>query len=201
MISYILGITEIDPIKYGLLFERFLNPERISMPDIDVDIQDNRRDEVVKYLFNKYGENHVAQISTFSRLGAKSAIRDVARILNIPVRDVNVVSKLIPSDLSLEEAYKQSSRFRALINSSQLYTNLFKRAKGIEGLPRQIGTHAAGLVISKISLDGQFPTLTNSEGLNQIQYSMEHLEENGLLKIDLLGLKNLTILQDIQEEV
>ncbi len=121
-----LGITEIDPIKYGLLFERFLNPERISMPDIDIDIQDNRRDEVVGYLFDKYGQSHVAHITTFSRLGAKSAIRDVARVMNIPVRDVNMIAKLIPSESTLEQAFKDSSRFRAAINSSSIYANLFK---------------------------------------------------------------------------
>lgn len=201
LISYVLGITEIDPIKYELLFERFLNPERVTMPDIDIDIQDSRRDEVVNYLFEKYGHSHVAHITTFSRLGAKSALRDVARVMGIPVRDVNTLSKLVMSDLTLEEAYKQSSRFRATVNSSETYTNLFKWSKSIEGLPRQIGTHAAGVIISSTPLSKEFPILKNSEGLNQIQYSMEHLEVNGLLKIDLLGLKNLTILQDIQEQV
>lgn len=201
LVSFTLGITEIDPIKYDLLFERFLNPERVSMPDIDIDIQDNRRDEVVEYLFEKYGQNNVAHITTFSRLGAKSAIRDVARIMNIPVRDVNTLSKLIPSDLTLAESYKLNTKFRAYINSNEQYIKLFKYSSSIEGLPRQIGTHAAGVVISENRIDHEFPTLLNSEGLNQIQYSMEHLEENGLLKIDLLGLKNLTILQDIQVEV
>ncbi|NQZ65710.1 MAG: DNA polymerase III subunit alpha [Mycoplasmatales bacterium] len=201
IVAFLLDITEINPIEYGLLFERFLNPERISMPDIDIDIQDTKRDEVIKYLFNKYGNDNVALISTFSRLGAKSAIRDVARHMGIPVRDVNAISKLIPSDNNLQDAYKNVARFRALIDSSDQYSKLFRLSALIEGLPRQFSTHAAGIVISDKPILLKAPTVEGPEGYNQIQYSMDYLEEHGILKIDLLGLRNLTIIQRIQEEI
>ena len=201
IISYLLNITEVDPIEYGLLFERFLNPERVTMPDIDIDIQDNRRDEVIKYLFTKYNLEKVALISTFSRLGAKSAIRDVARFLNIPARDVNTISKLISSDMKLNESYKKISKFRAIIDSSEEYTKLFRLSITIEGLPRQYSTHAAGIVLSDELIINKAPTIIGADGYNQVQYSMDYLEENGLLKIDLLGLRNLTIIKKIQEEI
>ena len=201
LVSYVLNITEVDPIKHNLFFERFLNPERVTMPDIDIDIQDNRRNEVLEYIFKKYGFKNVGLISTFSRLGAKSSIRDVARFFNIPMRDVNILSKLIPSDLTLEEAYEQKSNFRALINSNLIYKDIFKLAKKIEGLPRQFSTHAAGIVISDEKLNKKTATLKGNEDFNQIQLPMDHLEDFSLLKIDLLGLRNLTIIQKIQAEI
>lgn len=201
LIAYLLNITEIDPIKYDLLFERFLNPERISMPDIDIDIQDNRRNEVVAYIFQKYGEEYVALISTFSRLGAKSSLKDVARYMGIPVRDVNAITKLIDSNLSLAISLETNTRFRAIIESSEQYNKLFKLSTSIEGLPRQFSTHAAGIVISNTPINDKAPTLIGNENLNQVQYPMDFLEENNLLKIDLLGLKNLTILKKIQDEI
>ncbi|MCK5866993.1 MAG: DNA polymerase III subunit alpha [Mycoplasmataceae bacterium] len=201
LVSYILDITEVDPIEYGLLFERFLNPERVSMPDIDIDIQDDRRNELVKYLFDKYGSDNTALISTFSRLGAKSAIRDVARFMNIPMHDVNLISKNIPTGLTLEEAYKNISRFRALIDSSILFTKLFKNSKLVEGLPRQFSTHAAGIVLSKKKIFESSATVEGPGGFNQLQFPMNYLEEHGLLKIDLLGLRNITIIKRIQFEI
>lgn len=201
IVSYILNITEVDPLEYGLLFERFLNPERVTMPDIDIDIQDNKREEVVQYLFDRYGSDNVALISTFSKLGAKSSIRDVARFLNIPSRDVNTISKLIPADSNLKDAYKSVSKFRALIDSSEEYSKLFRLASTIEGLPRQHSTHAAGIVLSDNAITDKAPTIEGPDGHNQVQYSMDYLEENNLLKIDLLGLRNLTIIKRIQEEI
>lgn len=201
LIAYVLGITEIDPLKYDLIFERFLNPERVTMPDIDIDIQDNRREEVVKYIFDKYGQANTGLISTYQKLAAKSSLRDVARLLGISNGDVTELTKMVPLDATLEQAYAASTRFRAAIDKSELLTKLFELAKKIEGLPRQHGTHAAGLVISDNPLVEQVPTITSTDGFNQLQYSMDHLEENGLLKIDLLGLRNLTILQSIQEEI
>ncbi len=201
LVSYLLGITEIDPLKFDLLFERFLNPERISMPDIDIDIQDVRRDEVINYLFQKYGKDNIGLISTFSRLGAKSSLRDSARAMGIQVRDVEAISKAIPMNASLKEAYETSSRFRAAIDKTSEYTVLFNNAMLIEGLPRQRGTHAAGIVISNNPLIESVPTMEGPNGHNQVQFTMDHLEEHGLLKIDLLGLRNLTIIKRIQEEI
>ena len=201
LVSYILDITEVDPIEYGLLFERFLNPERVSMPDIDIDIQDNRREDLVKYLFDKYGSDNTALISTFSRLGAKSAIRDVARFMNIPMHDVNLISKNISTGLTLQESYKDTPRFRALIDSSTLFTKLFHDSKLIEGLPRQFSTHAAGIVLSKRKIFESSATVEGPGGYNQLQFPMNYLEEHGLLKIDLLGLRNITIIKRIQSEI
>ena len=201
LICFVLGITEIDPIKYELLFERFLNPNRVSMPDIDVDIQDDRREEVINYLFEKYGQKNTALISTFQRLAAKSAIKDVARLYNIPTGDVNDLNKLIPNFATLDEAYNSSYRFRASINKDPKLKKIFDLAKKIEGLPRQHGTHAAGIIISNDPIQLRGATIISSEGHSQIQSSMDYLEENGFLKIDLLGLRNLTIIQTIQKEI
>lgn len=201
LVAYVLAITEIDPIAYDLLFERFLNPERISMPDIDLDIQDTKRDEVIRYLFKKYHASHTALISTFQKLAAKSSLRDVARILDIPNGEAIELTKLVPMNLSLKEAYTKSARFRSAITKKELNQKLFDLACKIEGLPRQIGTHAAGVVIAPIALVNQAPTLMSSEGFNQIQYAMDYLAEHNLLKIDVLGLRNLTILQNIQDEI
>ena len=201
LISYVLAITEIDPIKFGLLFERFLNPDRVSMPDIDIDIQENRRDEVVKYIFDKYGQDNVGLISTFSKIGAKTALRDIARVMGIPLRDVDIISKMISNNLSLQESYEKSVKFRAAIDKNDETKKLFKRAVMIEGLPRQKGTHAAGIVISDQKLLFKVPITLSAENFNQTQYSMDHLEFHGLLKIDLLGLRNLTIIQTIQNEI
>ena len=201
LVSYILNITEVDPIEYGLLFERFLNPERITMPDIDIDIQDNKREYVIKYLIEKYGVENVGLISTFQRLATKGSLREVGRMMNIPINDILTITKLIKSNWTFDQAFKESARFRAIINSNEEYLKLFNSAKKIEGLPKNLGTHAAGIVISDNALKTFVPIVKSSEGYTQIQYSMDFLEENGLLKIDLLGLRNLTIIEDIQNEI
>ena len=206
LVSYLLGITEIDPIKYDLLFERFLNPDRQNMPDIDIDIQDNRRNEVVNYVIHKYGQEHVAQIVTFSILGAKSSLRDAARALNMSVRDVDIICKLIkPSKgghvFPLEHIYNNTPAFRSMIDNTVQYTKLFKYACLIEGLPRQTGTHAAGIVLSEKRVSDVIPTMKSPDGKHQTQFSMDFLEERGLFKIDLLGLRNLTIIKEIQKEI
>jgi DNA polymerase-3 subunit alpha len=197
----LLNITEVDPIKYGLLFERFLNPKRITMPDIDVDIQDNRRDEVVKYIFDKYGFENTGLIITFQRLGAKSSLRDCARFLKLPLRDIDMIAKSIPVGMDLNEAYNTNNVFKARINESEVNKKLFAMAKNIEGLPRQVGTHAAGVVVATRKIETYVPTIKTQDGFNQTQFSMNYLENNGLLKIDILGLKNLTIIQKVQQQV
>ncbi|CAM9138110.1 DNA polymerase III subunit alpha [Mycoplasma marinum] len=201
LVSYILGITDIDPIKFELLFERFLNPERVTMPDIDIDIQDSRRDEVVEYMFNKYGANRTALIITFSRLGAKMALRDSARSMGILPREVDVLSKMIGLGETLTSTYEKVASFRAHIDRDERMQELFKTAKSIEGLPRNHGTHAAGVVLSSEEIHDLVPTIQGINNYNQTQYSMDYMESNGLLKIDILGLRNLTIIQDIQKEV
>ncbi len=207
LIAYLLNITEVDPLKFNLLFERFLNPERVTMPDIDLDFQDNRRDEVLTYIFNKYGKNNVGLISTFQRFGPKMALRDVAKNMKIHLSEVETITKTIPNIVnapfinSLNGIYQNIAEFRAMIDKNQKYTILFENAKLIEGLPRQHGTHAAGIVISDVPLNQKVPTLLGPNNLNQVQFPMDYLEEQGLLKIDILGLKNLTIIQNIQEEV
>ena len=206
LVSYLLNITEIDPIKYNLLFERFLNVKRVSMPDIDIDIQDDRRNEVVDYVFRKYGSKHVAQIVTFSILGPKSALRDAARALQISSISVDQITKLVTYSkkytiTTLDDIYKNIPSFRALVDNNQQYKKLFEYAKLIEGLPRQTGTHAAGIVLSASPLTNIVPTMKSVDNIVQTQFSMEYLESHGLFKIDLLGLKNLTIIKNIQSEI
>ncbi len=201
LVIYILGITEVDPMKYGLLFERFLNKERVSLPDVDIDIQDDRREEVVNYLFEKYGEKNVALISTFSKIGAKTALRDAARVNNFPARDIGLVSKAIPNDMTLSEAEESLVRFKAAVERTDSVAKVFEDAKLIEGFPRQRGTHAAGVVISDQPIYQKAPTITSNTNKNQTQYSMNFLEENGLLKLDLLGLRNLSTIKLITDEI
>ncbi|MGL4343140.1 MAG: DNA polymerase III subunit alpha [Metamycoplasmataceae bacterium] len=200
IISYILGITEINPLEYNLLFERFLNLERISMPDIDIDIQDNRRDEIIEYIKQKYGVEHVSFINTFQRLSAKSALKDVAKIKGIKFSEINEITKLIPNDLNLEETFQKNAVFRAKITSKEIYKTIFDIAKKIENFPRQRGTHAAGILIGNQKLENIIP-LCQEDGNLISQFSMNHLESWGLLKIDLLGLRTLTIIQDIVSEI
>lgn len=207
LVAYVLTITEVDPLLFDLLFERFLNPERVNMPDIDLDFQDTRRDEVITYIFNQYGANHVGLISTFQRLGPKTALRDVGRNIGMHLSVVDAITKTIPNVVnapfinSLDGIYEHVAPFRAMIDKDPQYTTLFNRAKLIEGLPRQQGTHAAGVVISNVPLEQKVPTLLGQNNLNQVQFPMDYLEQQGLLKIDILGLRNLTILQNIQNEV
>ncbi len=182
LVSYCLGITDVDPIKYDLLFERFLNPERISMPDIDLDFPDNRRDEVIKYVAEKYGKKRVLSITTFSTLQVKSSIRDICRTQNLSMNDTNRIVKLATSATSI------------LDPSTQKILDL---AKQIEGLPRQTGTHAAGIILSNEDLSRIIPFQTGASDLYQSQFEASDLESLGLLKIDFLGIRNLSIITDV----
>jgi DNA polymerase-3 subunit alpha len=200
LVLYVLGITSIDPLEYGLVFERFLNVERKEMPDIDLDFEDDRRDEVIHYVTEKYGEDHVAQIITFGTMGARAAIRDVGRVMSIPLKKVDRVAKLIPPmGMTLEEAAKDIGELRDLYNSDECIKELFNMAQKLEGTVRHASTHAAGIVISKEPLTSFCPLQKGKEGRNMTQFSMESIAHIGLLKLDLLGLANLSILARTRE--
>lgn len=199
LVSYALKITEVDPIKYNLLFERFLNPARQQMPDIDLDIPDNRRDEVIKYMFNKYGMNHAAQILTFGTLSAKQVIRDVARIFGLNQFEINRWAQALPDNKnkpSLREAYQESKDLQFLVDSSSFNKLLFTTAQRLENLPRHYSIHAAGLVITDDSLANIVGLQAGPLGIPVTQQTKKNVEGLGLLKIDFLGLRNLTILGD-----
>ena len=200
MVSYCLNITDLDPMKYNLYFERFLNPERVSMPDIDIDFCIRRRQEVIDYVNQKYGADHVAQIVTFGTMAARAAVRDVGRVMGMPYGDVDAVAKLIPSGpgnlhITLEEALKLSKQLRDSYEGNPQVKQLIDTAMAIEGMPRNTSTHAAGVVITSRPVCDYVPLATN-DGLPVTQYIMTTLEELGLLKMDFLGLRNLTILDD-----
>lgn len=199
LVSYCLGITHVDPIAYDLLFERFLNPDRISMPDIDIDFADNKRDLIFDYVNQKYGNNHVANIITFGTFGAKASLRDVAKAYKIDNRLIDSWSKLIPNTpkITLKQAISESSKLKAAINEKPIYKTVFELAQRIEGYPRHVSTHAAGIVLSQQSFDKVIPTYQLDQDHVATQYSMEYLESLGLIKIDLLGLRNLTIIDEI----
>ena len=199
LVAFVLGITHVDPIVYDLLFERFLNPQRISMPDIDIDFPDNRRDEVIRYVKDKYGENYIAHIVTFGTLAAKQCLRDVSRVFEIPLKDVDMLSKSVPNavKITLQDAYEQSERFRLALSSDVALQRVYEMAKQLEGLPRHVSTHAAGIVMSKYPLQQVVPLISIEEDLYSSQYSMEYLEDIGLIKMDFLGLRNLTIIDEI----
>ena len=203
LVAYCLGITHVDPIKYDLLFERFLNPERISLPDIDTDFPDNRRDEVIQYVLQKYGKDHVAHISTFGTLAAKQVLRDVGRVMEINVRDLDSISKTIPfaPKITLAQAYTQSNRFKQIIQSDERYQKLFKIASSLEGLPRHISTHAAGIVMSSVNLSEIVPMIQIESDMLSTQFTMEYLESLGLIKMDFLGLRNLTIIDEVVQAI
>ena len=203
LVAYCLGITHVDPIKYNLLFERFLNPQRISMPDIDVDLPDDRRDEVINYVCNKYGFLHVAHIVTYGTLKAKMVLRDVGRVLSIPIRDIDMICKLIPNrlNISLSDSYNESDYFKRVINSQDKFQHLFKIALKLENLVRHVSTHAAGIVMSNQNLSETIPCIMLDDNMLTTQYSMEYLEELGLIKMDFLGLKNLTIIDEVVKMV
>jgi DNA polymerase-3 subunit alpha len=199
LVAYVLNITNVDPIKYKLLFERFLNPERVTMPDIDIDFSDRRRDEVIRYVVNKYGVDHVAQIVTFGTMAAKASIRDVGRALDIPLSKVSRVAKNIPGGpgVTLEKARAASETLRQIIEEDEEVKQLFQIAEQLEGTARHTSTHAAGVVISKEPLTHYVPLQEGQEGVPLTQYAMEELEEIGLLKMDFLGLRNLSLLEEI----
>lgn len=202
LVSYSLGITDIDPIKYNLLFERFLNPERKTMPDIDTDFPDDKRQQVINYVIGKYGKKNVSGIITFGTLGIKQVIRDVSRVLNIPLYKVDSLSKFIPNmtHQSLSDFYKENEAFKVRIDNDNDLTKMFKIATKIEGFPRHTSSHAAGIIMSEVELDEVIP-LTISDDMYLSSYTMEYLENLGLLKMDFLGLKNLTIISNIIADV
>lgn len=199
LVAYVLKITQVDPIKYGLLFERFLNPERVSMPDIDIDFSDQQRDEVIHYVARKYGTHHVAQIVTFGTLAAKAAIRDAGKVLGLEPVKIDKVAKLIRSkpNLRIRQAVSESPTLKELIKEDDELTLLFKIASDIEGLPRHTSVHAAGVVISQAPLTDVVPLQKGHEGLSLTQYPMGDLESIGLLKMDFLGLRNLSFIEKI----
>ena len=202
LVAYTLGITDIDPLKYDLLFERFLNPERKSMPDIDTDFPDDRRGEVIDYVIEKYGKKRVSGIVTFGTLSAKQVIRDVSRVLNIPPYKVDGLCKFIPgfTKEKLKDFYDKNAAFKSRIDSDTTLTNMYNIALKLEGFPRHTSSHAAGIVMSRVDLDEVVP-LTIGDGMYLTSYSMEYLEELGLLKMDFLGLKNLTIINNIINDI
>lgn len=198
LVAYALGITEVDPLKYHLLFERFLNPERVQMPDIDLDLPDNRRDEVLQYVHQKYGHSRVAQIITFGTFGAKQAIRDVGRVLGMPVYQIDEIARAIPSTpkITLRQALEVSRPLNNLLSDSAQMALLMKTALRLEGLPRHYSTHAAGIVLSQTSLSQLVPLQKGSDGLLMTQFPKDTVEALGLLKMDFLGLRNLSIMDE-----
>ncbi|REK64790.1 MAG: DNA polymerase III subunit alpha [Cohnella sp.] len=197
LVAYSLYITNVDPLKHKLLFERFLNPERVTMPDIDIDFSDERRDEVIRYVANKYGSDRVAQIITFGTLAARAAVRDVGRVMNVPYGEVDKAAKLIPAapGMSIERAMKESPEFRALSEAGGQTAEMIAMARRVEGMPRHASTHAAGVVISTEPLTDYVPLQEGVDGVPLTQYSMEFLESVGLLKMDFLGLRTLSIIE------
>lgn len=202
LVAYSLGITEVDPIKYDLLFERFLNKERITMPDIDTDFPDIYREQVINYVKEKYGDKKVSGIITFGTMAPKLALRDVGRVLNIPIKTIDMLCKHIPNvtKLKLKDFYKNDLDFKNLIDSSDKSKLLFEISSYIEGFPRHTSVHAAGIVMSNRNLDELVPLIKNDD-MYISSYTMEYLEEMGLLKMDFLGLKNLTTIMNIISDI
>jgi DNA polymerase-3 subunit alpha len=205
IILYCLGISDLDPVRYGLTFERFLNPERIQMPDIDMDFADDRRDEVIQYVIGRYGRERVAQIITFGRLLARAAIRDVGRALDYPLNEVDRVAKLIPPvpiGLKLKDALEQNPELKTLYDSQPHIKTLIDRAQSVEGVARHAGTHAAGVVVADQPLTSYVPLQRATRGDSAMtQYDMKVLEKIGLLKMDFLGLANLTMLSKTLDNI
>ena len=196
--AYALGITDIDPIKFNLIFERFLNPERISMPDIDIDFCDERRNKVIDYIKNKYGENSVTQIITFGKMKARAVIRDVGRVLSMPLAEVDRIAKLIPEGpkVNLEDSLAQSRELREASELDEQHIKLFEISRILEGMNRHSSTHAAGVVIAPGDLTDYVPLYKSSNGDVTTQYDMKSIDKIGLLKVDFLGLRNLTVIDN-----
>ena len=202
IVAYCMHITEVDPMKYALIFERFLNPERVSMPDFDTDFCQERRGEVIEYVMRKYGSDHVAQIATFGTMAARGAIRDVGRALNFTYAETDVVAKLVPTTLhiTLKEALEVSPKLKELYDGDDRVKKLIDTARSLEGMPRNTSTHAAGVVITADPVCSYVPLSRNDDTI-VTQYTMTTIEELGLLKMDFLGLRNLTVIEDAQEQV
>ncbi|HLQ96177.1 MAG TPA: DNA polymerase III subunit alpha [Pseudogracilibacillus sp.] len=203
IVAYVLGITNVDPLKYDLLFERFLNPERVTMPDIDIDFSDVRREEIIEYIREKYGEEHVAQIITFGTFQARSLMRELMKVMEVDDRDQAYILKHIglPADQPIASFVQASPEFATYIKSSNVLRTLFKIAVTIEGLPRHMSTHAAGVVIGKENLLADVPLTKGSTNSYLTQYAMHELESIGLLKMDILGLRNLTLIERIVQSI
>ena len=202
IVAYCMHITEVDPMKYALIFERFLNPERVSMPDFDTDFCQERRGEVIEYVMRKYGADHVAQIATFGTMAARGAIRDVGRALNFTYAETDVVAKLVPGTphITLDEALKVSPKLKEMYDSDERVKLLIDTARSLEGMPRNSSTHAAGVVITADPVYTYVPLSRNDDTV-VTQYTMTTIEELGLLKMDFLGLRNLTVIKDAEEQI
>ncbi|MGM9640676.1 MAG: DNA polymerase III subunit alpha [Faecousia sp.] len=202
IVAYCLHITEVDPLKYALIFERFLNPERVSMPDFDTDFCQERRGEVIDYVMEKYGTDHVAQIVTFGTMAARGAIRDVGRALNFTYAETDVVAKLVPSTphITLDEALQASPQLKTMYDEDSRVRNLIDTARALEGMPRNTSTHAAGVVITDQPVEHYVPLSRNDDTI-VTQYTMATIEELGLLKMDFLGLRNLTVIDEAEREI
>lgn len=203
LVSYVTGITDVDPIKYDLLFERFINPERVSAPDIDVDVCDKRRGEVLQYMTDTYGKDHVASIVTFGTMAAKAAIRDVGRVLEVPLPEVDRIAKLIPWEpkITLEDALERVPELRALTQEHGPNRRLWDVSRALEGLVRHVSTHAAGIIIGNEPLLESIPVCRGSVNETLSQYDMNALKEVGLLKLDILGLRTLSVMDDTLKAV
>ena len=201
IVSYCLGITDIDPIKYSLIFERFLNPERVSMPDIDVDFCYERRQEVIDYVVDKYGKDCVVQIVTFGTMAARAVIKDVGRVLDLPYAMVDNIAKMVPREIgiTIDKALKENPDLRNAYDSDPQIKDLIDKSKRLEGLPRHASMHAAGVLISQKAVDEYVPVATGADGVVVAQFVMTTLEELGLLKMDFLGLRTLTVIRDAEE--
>ena len=202
IVAYCMHITEVDPMKYALIFERFLNPERVSMPDFDTDFCQERRGEVIEYVMRKYGADHVAQIATFGTMAARGAIRDVGRALNFTYAETDVVAKLVPGTphITLEEALRVSPKLKEMYDGDERVKLLIDTARSLEGMPRNSSTHAAGVVITAQPVYTYVPLSRNDETI-VTQYTMTTIEELGLLKMDFLGLRNLTVIKDAEQQI
>ena len=203
LVAYCLGITMVDPLQYNLLFERFLNAERVSMPDIDTDIPDIHRQEIIDYVYQKYGEQHIANIITFDTLAARAVLRDVGKAMDISKREIDMIVGLIPQTpkITLEKAYEQKEKLRVLLNASPQLMEYFNMSKRIEGLPKNKSIHAAGIVMSGKPIEDVIPTIQMAEGMKTTQFVGNYLEERGLIKMDFLGLKNLTTIDEIVQMI
>lgn len=205
LVAYVLGITNIDPLRYDLLFERFLNPERVSMPDIDIDFQDDRRDEVIRYVIDKYGKDHAAQIVTFNTYGPRVAMKEMGKVMGVPLPRLELIAKMIPTSpknkKTITQMYQSSAQFQSLINQDHRLKKIVGATSIIEHLPRNISTHAAGVILSKRILHEVVPLVVGPTSTLMCQYSKDYIETAGFLKMDFLALKNLTMLDYICKDI